>query len=73
MLGLGWLVETEWTTPLSRKHFHSNGQSVHLDENGKDFVLYIGSSGGNEPARRNTAILPMAHSIQLDVSRTDSQ
>lgn len=41
MLGFGWLVEREWVTPLSRKQFHSNEQSVLMDEFGTLFVLYI--------------------------------
>lgn len=60
MLGFGWLVEREWATPLSRKQFHFNEQSVLMDEIGKLSVLYIdqpvgtGFSGGNEPAKNNT-------------------
>lgn len=53
MLVFGWLVEREWTTPLSRKQFHSKEQSV-LEIGNIDQPVGTGFSGVNEPARNST-------------------
>lgn len=57
ILGFGWLVEREWATPLFRKHFHFNEQSVLMEETGKLFVLDIDQpvgTGTNRPKTTQT-------------------